>query len=341
MTSEHAQQWVQLEPAAYCGRIPVPPRHPGPDRDLFVRDRGNPLLTASGWPYRVNAVLNPGATLVDGDTVLLCRVEDRRGISHLTVARSADGVSNWVVDPVPLLGPALDHPEECWGMEDPRITRVEELDCWVIAYTALGKQGPAVALSTTRDFRSVHRLGVVCPPEDKDAALLPRRVNGEFILFHRPVSAIGGRPGVWLSRSTDLHGWAAPEPVFGTRPGGWWDSARVGIGPPPIETPQGWLVLYHGARDTVAGSLYRVGLLLLDLNNPAVVIARSAEWVLGPSDHYELTGQVPGVIFPCGLTHRTGSNELRLYYGAANSCIAAATAQLTDVITQVLIPTWQ
>jgi len=264
--------------------------------------------------------------------VLVCRVEDRRGISHLTVARSIDGVANWVVDAAPLLVPSPGHPEEAWGVEDPRVTRVDELDCWVISYTAFGPQGTAVALATTRDFVSVERLGVVCPPEDKDAALLPSRVGGDFILFHRPVSTIGGRPAVWLSRSRDLHGWGYPEPVFGTRPGGWWDSARVGIGPPPIETPDGWLLIYHGVRDTVAGALYRAGLVLLDLNNPAVVLARSAEWVLGPTERYELTGQVPGVVFPCGLT-QTKTGELRLYYGAAQTGIAMATARLDAILT--------
>jgi predicted GH43/DUF377 family glycosyl hydrolase len=303
--------------------------------DLFRRAWGNPLLTAQRWPHPVDAVLNPGAALVDGVTVLLCRVEDRRGISELTVARSADGVSNWVVDPAPMLSPSEGHPEEAWGVEDPRITRVDELDCWVIAYTAFGPRGPAVALATTRDFTSVRRLGVVRAPEDMNAALLPRRVGGDFIMFHRPVSVIGGRPGVWLSRSTDLRGWAAPEPVFGPRPG-WWDSARVGIGPPPIETPEGWLVIYHGVRDTVAGALYRVGLVLLDLDHPTAVRSRAAEWVLGPTEPYELTGNVPGVVFPCGLTHRPDTGELRLYYGAANTCIAMATARLDDVLTQLL-----
>src|SRR6478736_109594 len=307
-----------------------------PDRGLFVRARGNPLLTAQRWPSRVNAVLNPGAALVDGVTVLLCRVEDRRGFSQLTVARSTDGVSNWVADPAPLLSPSAGHPQEAWGVEDPRITRVDDLDCWVIAYIASGPREPAVAWATTRDFTSVQRLGVVRPPEDKHAALLPRRVGGDFILFHRPVSVIGGRPGVWLSRSTDLRGWAAPEPVVGPRPGGWWDSARVGIGPPPIETPEGWLVLYHGVRDTVAGALYRVGLLLLDLHNPTVVRARAPEWVLGPTAPYELTGNVPGIVFPNGLIHHPDTDELRLYYGAANTCIAMATAQLTDVLAHLL-----
>ena len=292
-------------------------------------------MTAQRWPVPVNSVLNPGATLLGEGTVLVCRVEDRRGISGLTVARSTDGVSNWFVDPAPLLTPSPEHPEELWGVEDPRITRVDELDCWVIAYTSFGPQGPAVALATTCDFVTVERLGVVCAPEDKNAALLPRRVGNDFILFHRPVSAIGGRPGVWLSRSTDLRGWAAPEPVFGTRPG-WWDSARVGIGPPPIETPEGWLVIYHGVRDTVAGALYRVGLLLLDLENPTVVRARAAEWVLGPSERYELTGDVPGVVFPCGLTHLPESGELHLYYGAANTCVAMAIARLDDIIAHLL-----
>jgi predicted GH43/DUF377 family glycosyl hydrolase len=308
---------------------------PGGGGELFLRAVGNPLLTARRWPDPVNAVLNPGAALVGGVTVLLCRVEDRRGISELTVARSADGVSNWVADRTPLLSPSAGHPQEAWGMEDPRITRVDELDRWVIAYTAHGPQGPAVALATTRDFTSVQRLGVVRAPEDKNAALLPRRVGGDFILFHRPVSVIGGRPGVWLSRSTDLHGWAAPEPVFGPRPG-WWDSARVGIGPPPIETPEGWLVIYHGVRDTVAGALYRVGLVLLDLDHPTVVRARTPDWVLGPTEQYERTGNVPGVVFPCGLTHHPDTGELRLYYGAANTCIAMATARLDDVLTQLL-----
>jgi hypothetical protein len=122
-------------------------------------------------------------------------------------------------------------------------------------------------------------------------------MGGDFILFHRPVSVIGGRPGAWLSRSTDLRGWADPEPVFGPRPGGWWDSAGVGIGPPPIETPEGWLMLYHGVRDTTAGALYRVGLLLLDLDNPTVVRTRAAEWVLGPTEPYERIGNVHGVVF--------------------------------------------
>ena len=166
-------------------------------------------------------------------------------------------------------------------MEDPRVTRVDELDAWVIAYTAFGPRGPAVALAVTHDFLSVDRLGVVCPPEDKNASLLPRRVNGEFVLFHRPArrSAAGPTSGSPARRTCAAGG---RRSRCSGRPGGWWDSARIGVGPPPLETAEGWLVVYHGVRQTVAGELYRVGLALLDLDDPGRVFKRCDEWVLGP-----------------------------------------------------------
>ena len=304
--------------------------------DLFSRYRGNPLLTPERWPYAVNAVFNPAATEVDGTTVLLCRVEDRRGISHITAARSRDGLSNWIVDEHPLIEPEPDAPHEAWGVEDPRITWVPEMEKWVIAFTSFGPGGPGLSMATTSDFRTAERLGMVRAPEDKNGALLPHRINGEYVLFHRPVTALTHRADIWLSRSADLRSWSAPEPVLSARPGGWWDSARIGIGPPPIETSEGWLLIYHGVRETVAGALYRAGLALLDLEEPTRVLLRCSEWVLGARESYELVGDVPGVVFPCGVILRPGSDELRLYYGAADSCVGLATARLSDVISFVL-----
>lgn len=313
----------------------MPPSSRADSDGLFRRYNGNPLLTPNRWPYTINAVMNAGAAVVDGTTVLVCRVEDRSGLSHLTVARSRDGMSNWVVDDMPLLAPDPARPEESWGIEDPRVSWVADLDRWVIVYTAFGPGGPAISLATTRDFRTVERLGMARAPEDKNGALLARRVAGEYILFHRPVAARASRADIWLSRSADLHGWSAPEPVLAARPGGWWDSARIGTGPPPLETPEGWLVIYHGVRQTVAGALYRVGLALLDLEDPSRVLKRCSEWVLGPAESYELMGDVPGVVFPCGLIHDAATDELRLYYGGADTCIAMATASLGDVLAYV------
>ena len=303
---------------------------------LFTRYTGNPILSPERWPYTINAVMNAGAAEVNGTTLLLCRVEDRRGLSHLTVARSNDGFSNWVVDPEPLLAPTPGVTAEAWGLEDPRLTWSAELQAWAIAYTSFGPGGPSLSLATTTDFRQVTRYGVVRPPEDKNGALLPRQVDGQYILFHRPVTATTHRADVWLSRSADLHSWSPPEPVIAAREGGWWDCARIGIGPPPLETPEGWLLIYHGVRQTVAGGLYRAGLALLDLDNPARVIRRCGEWVLGPSERYELMGDVPGVVFPCGLIHDVEEDRLRLYYGAADTCIGLATASYSQVLDYVL-----
>src|SRR5690606_36739062 len=135
---------------------------------------------------------------------------------------SDDGVSGWRVDPKPLLEGDDDDPTNRWGVEDPRVTRVDAMDGWVIAYTAYGPAGPCVALALTRDFETVEQLGVVMPPEDKNACLLPRKVDGNFILFHRPTSSSSHRADVWLSRSSDLRAWSNPEPVLAARAGTWW-----------------------------------------------------------------------------------------------------------------------
>jgi predicted GH43/DUF377 family glycosyl hydrolase len=301
---------------------------------LFTRHPGNPLLSPERWPYSINAVMNAGATLVGNETLLLCRVEDRRGFSHLTCARSRDGASNWIVDDRPALEYDGTHDEEEWGVEDPRVTFVPELGRWIITYTAFGRGGPGVSLAQTEDFKTFERLGMAMAPEDKNAVLLPRRVGGDWLLFHRPVLAAGAN--VCVSRSTDLKSWREPELVLHRREGGWWDSARVGMGPPPLETEHGWLAVYHGVRQTVAGGLYRAGLALLDLDQPAVVLRRSEEWVLGPGADYEVSGDVPNVVFPCGLVHHPDTDKLFLYYGAADTRIGLATASRADVLDYLL-----
>jgi predicted GH43/DUF377 family glycosyl hydrolase len=306
------------------------------EAELFRREPTNPLLTAGDWPYPINSVFNPGAALHNGETILLCRVEDRRGISHLTVARSSDGRTNWRVDPKPLIADDPLDQTSCWGVEDARVARVDELGGFVITYTAYGPGGPCVALAVTQDFTSAEHYGVVMPPEDKNASILPRRVDGSYVLFHRPVSVMSARADVWLSRSSDLRSWTTPEPVMQSRSGPWWDATRIGMGPPPLETPHGWLVLYHGVKSMVATSIYRVGMVLLDLDNPTKVIRRTPSWVLGPDAEYERVGDVPNVVFPTGLVHDVESDELRLYYGAADLTVGLATAQMSEVMDYLM-----
>jgi predicted GH43/DUF377 family glycosyl hydrolase len=303
---------------------------------VFQRYPGNPILTAEDWPYAANVVFNPAAVQVADTTVLLARVEDLRGISHLTVARSANGFDDWTIAQEPLLAPQPGIESEIWGFEDARTVWVAELDRFVITCTAYGPGGPAVYLATTRDFIAVERHGIVVMPEDKNAAILPERVGGEWILFHRPVHGYGiQRPGIALSRSPDLTNWGPAETVMEPRAGAWWDSLRIGIGPPLLKTEQGWLLIYHGVKETVAGALYRVGAALLDLDEPSRVIGRSPDWILGPREPYERTGDVPNAVFPCGLIHDEATGQLRLYYGAADTSICVATATLAQVLEAI------
>lgn len=300
--------------------------------ELFRRHKLNPILTAADWPYAINSVFNPAATLLpDGTTLLLCRVEDRRGHSHLTVARSANGVDDWQIDPQPtMLAEPDKHPEELWGIEDPRITFIPEMKKYAIVYTAYARDGPGVALAFTEDFREFERYGVIMPPEDKDAALLPHRIGGNWALIHRPVSA--PRAHMWISYSPDLHHWGSHKLMMEARRGAWWDANKIGLSPPPIETPQGWLVIYHGVKHTAAGCIYRLGLALFDLNSPERCIKRGDEWVFGPVEPYELHGDVGNVVFPCGYTIAADGDTINLYYGAADTSIGLATGSLRAML---------
>lgn len=299
---------------------------------LFEREATNPILTAEHWPYPAHSVFNAGATrLRDGTTLLLCRVEDRRGLSHLCAARSANGVDGWVIDPEPTLRPDPEnHPEELWGIEDPRITFVEELGKYVVAYTAFSKGGPGVALALTEDFRRFERCGLVMQPDDKDAALLPRRIDGSFVLLHRPMTDSGAH--VWMSSSPDLRNWGNHKLVLPARKGGWWDANKVGLSPPLIETERGWLMLYHGVRHTASGSLYRLGAALFALDQPERCLQRGSSWLFGPEAPYERAGDVGNVTFPCGTTVGDDGDTLRLYYGAADTCIAMATGSIRGLL---------
>jgi predicted GH43/DUF377 family glycosyl hydrolase len=300
--------------------------------ELFDRHPANPILTAKDLPYPANTVFNAGATLIDGETLLLMRVEDRRGHSHLTVARSRDGVTDWRIDAQPTFtGDPDRYPEEIWGVEDPRITWLEEPGHYAIAYTAFSVGGPLVSLATTTDFKKFQRLGPVMPPDDKDAALFPVKFGGRWAMLHRPVPAASGAGAhIWLSWSPDLRHWGDHHILLRARRGGWWDANKIGLSPPPLRTDEGWLILYHGVRHNASGAIYRLGLALLDLEMPTKIISRSDEWVFEPERDYELFGDVDKVVFPCGWTQLNG--EVRIYYGAADSRMALASAKVADLL---------
>ena len=302
------------------------------EQPLFTRYSGNPILSRNIWPYPINSVFNAGAVhLPDGDTLLLCRVEDRSGLSHLCAARSENGIDGWRIDPEPTLqANPLEYPEEIWGIEDPRITYVPELEQYAVAYTSFARGGPGVSLALTKDFRTFERFGVIMPPEDKDAALFPRRINNNWAMIHRPVTPTGAH--MWISYSPDLRHWGNHKVILEARRGGWWDANKIGLCSPPIETAEGWLTIYHGVRQTAAGSIYRLGLALFDLERPEVCLRRGNSWIFGPEAPYERNGDVKDVVFPCGQTIGSDGDTIHLYYGAADFCVALATGSVRALL---------
>lgn len=307
---------------------------PLPTTELIVRFHANPILTPAHMPSMVNAVFNPGATTFEGQTLLLLRVEHRSGLSSLIVATSDDGLTNWTVDPSRGLDPQLDTFEEHWGVEDARITTVG--DEYYVVYTGYSSGGPLVLLATTKDFVTWSRHGVLMTPDDKDAALFPTTFSGRWALIHRPAPSMTGIGAhIWMSYSPDLHHWGDSKVLMPARRGGWWDANKIGLGPPPLLTDAGWLICYHGVRTTASGSIYRLGLALLDRSDPRRVIARGDEWVMGPEASYERTGDVPDVIFPCGWVLREDGETLHLYYGAADSVVCVAEAKLSELLAHL------
>ncbi len=300
---------------------------------LFRRHPGNPILTAADWPYPMNTVFNAAATLLhDGTTLLLSRVEDRRGHSHLCAARSKNGIDGWQIDPRPTLEPdPINYPEELWGIEDPRITFLPELEKYAVVYTSFSRGGPGVSLALTEDFRQFERIGDIMPPWDKDAAILPRRFNGLWALIHRPTTTSMGSH-IWISYSPDLRHWGGHKIILEAREGSWWDAHKIGLSTPPVETDRGWLILYHGVKETASGSIYRLGAALFDLEDPSSCLLRGDEWIFGPEESYELSGDVHDVVFPCGYTIGSDKDTINIYYGAADTSLALMSGSIREIL---------
>jgi predicted GH43/DUF377 family glycosyl hydrolase len=237
-------------------------------------------------------------------------------ISHLRVFRSRDGgVADWT--PGPALTPASTMEE--FGLEDPRITRIDET--YWITYVAVSRYGAATALASTNDWVTFQRHGVIFCPENKDVVIFPDTVQGQYVSLHRPNPSMHfSRPQIWLAHSPNLLHWGQHECLLvGSAE---WESDRVGAGTPPIALDEGWLAIYHGSRRaTRSGDIgaYSAGALLLDRNNPSRILRRSHEPIMQPAADYERNGLVANVVFPTALIEN--GDLLQVYYGASDTFV--------------------
>ena len=297
-------------------------------RDIVDRYDDNPIITAQDIPFPCNTVFNAGAVKHEGVYLLLLRVEGLEGKSALYLAKSRDGFY-FDVQEEPAMKPSEEEPFKTYeelGIEDPRITKIG--DEYLIFYTAYSRYSPRIALAKTWDFSTFERVALVSQPTNKDAVLFPKKFGNRYARLDRP--SMSGRQDMWISYSDDLVYWGDSRIVMEVRPG-YWDSATIGASVPPIETEKGWLEIYHGVRATAAGRIYRLGCALFDLEDPSKLIGRSQAPILSPKENYERTGDVPNVIFTCGAIVED-NGEVKIYYGAADTCICVATASLQDLI---------
>ena len=303
------------------------PHQASANEPLLKRYPGNPIIPRDAVPTS-NSIFNSSVVKWQGGYRGVFRVDNQCRDMLLHAGRSRDGI-HWELEPEPIQWQC--DTEEIARIEyayDPRVT---PLDGKHYVTWCHGYHGPCIGMGVTEDFERFELMEIVLPPYNRNAVLFPRKINGEYVMLHRP-SDNGHTPfgDIFLSYSKDLVYWGKHRFVMGTANG--WQSTKIGAGPVPIETPEGWVLIYHGVLTSCNGFVYSAGAAILDLDEPWRVLHRTRRYILAPTEPYECRGDVPNVAFPCGAVHDEKTGELRVYYGAADTSVCMATTTLADLI---------
>lgn len=265
---------------------------------------------------------DPGLDLTDPRIVKYAGRDYLTTLSHLRLVLSTDGIHfSQPLDTAPIIGRGA---LETFGIEDCRVTQLDSQ--YYLTYTAVSANGVGVGLKTTSDWVNFRDHGMILPPHNKDCVIFDEQIGGLFYALHRPSSPELGGNYIWIAESQDLRHWGNHRCIARTRPG-LWDSARIGAGAAPMRTERGWLEIYHGATKH---NRYCLGALLLDLDEPWKVIARSTVPIMEPLEVYERKGFFGEVIFTNG--HLSDGDELTIYYGASDSVICAARFSIAEIL---------
>ena len=298
-------------------------------KELVTRYQKNPILTKDDVPYKVETVHNAGVTKHDGRYVMIFRSHLDTGRSIIGLAESEDGF-NFTVAGEPFMTPSTEPPfreYEEYGVEDPRITPLE--GTYYITYSAYSRHGVRIGLAKTTDFKSVERIAFITQADYRNTVIFPEKINGQYVKLDRPHSDISPW-AIWLSFSPDLIHWGQSELVI--KPVTYhWDEMKIGPRAPPIKTDKGWLSIYHGVFPTMDGSVYRLGVALHKLDEPARVLGVGDRWILAPEDDWELVGYVHNVVFTCAAVPEA-DGTVKIYWGGADKVMCAGTAVIDELV---------
>jgi beta-1,4-mannooligosaccharide/beta-1,4-mannosyl-N-acetylglucosamine phosphorylase len=300
--------------------------------DLVWRYSRNPILDWNPIP-KAARIFNSAVVPYKGGFVGVFRADQKNGRATLFSGRSSDGL-HWEIGPDPIQWVDDEgKPNPISYGYDPRLVKIE--DTHYIVWCD-DMHGASIGLGRTRDFRTFTRMSNPLMPFNRNGVLFPRKVNGRYLLLSRPSDSAHTPFGdIYLSESPDLVYWGRHRHVMGRGGQGWWQGVKIGAGPIPIETREGWLLFYHGVSTTCNGFVYSFGAVLLDLDDPGRVLYRLRDYLLTPEKPYETTGFVPNVAFPCANLYDADTGRIALYYGAADTYTAVAFTQVDELLEHI------
>ena len=270
----------------------------------------------------------------DGKFVGVFRAEYKNSRPHLHIGWSQDGFS-WQIDEERIRW--IDEQGEVYQPTyeyDPRLVKID--DKYYIMWCTEFGGFPTIGLGHTEDFKKFIRLENAFLPFNRNGVLFPRKINGKYMMLSRP-SDNGHTPfgDIFISESFDLKHWGKHRKVMSKGGYGWWQSLKIGGGPPPIETSDGWLMIYHGVNLTCNGYVYSFGGALLDLEEPSKVLYRSGNYLLTPEKEYETNGFVSNVVFPCATLYDKQTGRIAIYYGAADTYLALCFTYINKLVEYI------
>lgn len=296
--------------------------------DVVWRYSKNPIIPRDLIPSS-NSIFNSAVVPYQGKFVGVFRCDNKKRQMNLHRGSSENGI-DWILehDPIDWLCDDLEIGRYQYRY-DPRVVWIE--DRYYITWCN-GYYGPTIGIGNTFDFEKFYFLENALLPFNRNGVLFPRKIKDKYVMLSRP-SDNGHTPfgDIFLSQSPDLIHWGQHRYVMGVKPHSW-ESTKIGAGPVPIETPEGWLMIYHGVLTSCNGFVYSYGAALLDLDEPWKVIYRANPYLLSPQTAYECVGDVPNVAFPCAALHDPPTGRIAIYYGGADTVTALAFAKLDELL---------